>query len=206
MGQTTPTHHEDSEIMCSLWLVYRGSRSCHYDYCVWYVWLPCLAGWGQHSPPAVAQQYPHVPHVLQCGGQSPLTECIVMCVLCVLCWVWVWVCMHMCIDMHRGGSESTNKLVLTSPSVCPPPDTHEHLLECQRINDFAGICTNSCISINCMHSSKSFRRNVFSFHKCSKILSLVFHENFVLQKICIMKFPASILYTVVLHKISKPSI
>ena len=47
---------------------------------------------------------------------------------------------------------------------------------------------------------------MFSFHKCSKILSLVFHENFVLQKICVMKFPASILYTVVLHKISKPSI
>ena len=51
---------------------------------------PSLAGLGQHWPPAVGQQYPHVPLVLQSKGQSPPTECIVMCVcvcgcVCVLC-------------------------------------------------------------------------------------------------------------------------
>ena len=57
---------------------------------------PCLAGLGQHLPPTVSQQYPHVPHVLQCGGQPPPTECIVMC-------VWVGVCMHMCMHACMHG-------------------------------------------------------------------------------------------------------
>ena len=50
---------------------------------------PSLAGLSQHLPPAVAQQYLHVPHVLQCGGQSLPTECIVVCVLCVCAWIRV---------------------------------------------------------------------------------------------------------------------
>ena len=41
---------------------------------------PSLAGLDQHWPPAVAQQYPHVPRLLPSGGQSPPTECIVLCV------------------------------------------------------------------------------------------------------------------------------
>ena len=40
---------------------------------------PSLPGLDQHWPPAVAQQYPHVPCLLQGEGQSPLTECIVLC-------------------------------------------------------------------------------------------------------------------------------
>ena len=54
---------------------------------------PCLAGLGQHLPPAVAQQYPHVPHVLQCRGQSLPTECIVVCVGRCAC---ICACMHVC--------------------------------------------------------------------------------------------------------------
>ena len=45
---------------------------------------PSLAGLGQHWPPAVAQQYPRVPLVLHSGGQSPPTECTVLCAC-----VWV---------------------------------------------------------------------------------------------------------------------
>ena len=98
------------------------------------MWGSPLAGLGQHLPPAVAQQYPHVPPVLQCGGQSPLSECIVVCACiraCIRAWmcVYVWrMCMHVCVcvsvhvcmDMCRGGSEWTNKLVLTSLGICPP--------------------------------------------------------------------------------------
>ena len=47
---------------------------------------PSLAGLDQHWPPAVAQQYPHVHGLLQGGGQSLPTECIV---LCVCGWVGV---------------------------------------------------------------------------------------------------------------------
>ena len=38
-----------------------------------------MAGLGQHVPPAVGQQRPRVLLVLQSGGQSIPTECIVMC-------------------------------------------------------------------------------------------------------------------------------
>ena len=43
-----------------------------------------MAGLDQHWPPAVAQQYPHSLCLLHSGGQSPPTECIVLCVC-----VWV---------------------------------------------------------------------------------------------------------------------
>ena len=35
-----------------------------------------MAGLGQHVPPAVGQQCPHVPCLLHSGGQSPPTECL----------------------------------------------------------------------------------------------------------------------------------
>ena len=38
-----------------------------------------MAGLGQHVPPAVGQQRLRVLLVLQSGGQSIPTECIVMC-------------------------------------------------------------------------------------------------------------------------------
>ena len=44
---------------------------------------PSVAHLGQHWPPAVGQQCPHVPGILQGGGQSLLTECV----LCVCGWV-----------------------------------------------------------------------------------------------------------------------
>ena len=58
---------------------------------------PSLGGLGQHWPPAIAQQYPHDPLVLQSGGQSPLTECIVVCVVCMSGWVDVHMCVHACV-------------------------------------------------------------------------------------------------------------
>ena len=59
---------------------------------------PCLVGLGQHLPPTVAQQYPHVPFELQCGGQSLPTECTVVCVcVCVCMSVCVCVCMCVCV-------------------------------------------------------------------------------------------------------------
>ena len=44
---------------------------------------PSLAHLGQHWPPAVGQQCPHVPLVLQRGGQSIPTE---GCVVCSCVW------------------------------------------------------------------------------------------------------------------------
>ena len=82
-GQITPTHHGDSETMCNIYNWYIESRSCNITAVCGMCGSPSLAGLGQHWPPAVGQQYPHVPLVLQCKGQSSLTECIVMCVLCV---------------------------------------------------------------------------------------------------------------------------
>ena len=59
---------------------------------------PCLAGLGQHLPPAVAQQYLHVPGLLQCGGQSLPTECIVVCVCMYTCrCVYVCACVCVCV-------------------------------------------------------------------------------------------------------------
>ena len=40
---------------------------------------PSLVGLGQHFPPAVSQQYPHVSDLLQSRGQSPHTKYIVIC-------------------------------------------------------------------------------------------------------------------------------
>ena len=47
---------------------------------------PSLAYLGQHWPPAVAQQCPHVPCLLPSGGQSTPTECIV----CMWVSEWGW--------------------------------------------------------------------------------------------------------------------
>ena len=44
---------------------------------------PSTAGLCQHLLPAVAQQCPHVPCLLQSGGQSPPTMCTVVCSVCV---------------------------------------------------------------------------------------------------------------------------
>ena len=46
---------------------------------------PSLAHLGQHWPPAVGQQCPHVPLVLQRGGQSIPTEGCVVCVCVCVC-------------------------------------------------------------------------------------------------------------------------
>ena len=42
--------------------------------------LPSLVGLGQHLPPAVSQQSPHVPGLLQSEVLLTPTECIVKCV------------------------------------------------------------------------------------------------------------------------------
>ena len=46
---------------------------------------PSVAGLGQHWPPAVGQQCPHVPCLLHSGGQSIPTECCVVCLCVCVC-------------------------------------------------------------------------------------------------------------------------
>ena len=41
---------------------------------------PFLAGLGQHLPPVVAQQYPHVPGILQSARRFPPTDIVHSCV------------------------------------------------------------------------------------------------------------------------------
>ena len=85
-------------------MVYRESRSCDITAVCGMCGSPSLVGLGQHWPPAVAQQYLHVPLVLQGGGQSPLTECIVVCVVCV--WGHAYVCAWICVVDAVSGQTS----------------------------------------------------------------------------------------------------
>ena len=54
---------------------------------------PSLAGLGQHLPLAVAQQYPHVPGILQSAGQFPPTG-IVNSYVCMV-WMYMFVYVHL---------------------------------------------------------------------------------------------------------------
>ena len=57
---------------------------------------PSVARLGQHWPPAVGQQCPHVPGLLHSGEQSFPTECCVVCSS---------VCVCVCVGGGGGGGQ-----------------------------------------------------------------------------------------------------